>query len=319
MRLTSIEPAELKGCACDGYGQLEEVLVERLRQVEMVCFDLDGTMLTSQKDISPRTMAAIHKALDAGIVMVPASGRVLSVLPHVLFGIPGMEHAVCAAGASVVRLGDHRRASAIIHETGMTPDYAAMICKGLLEEFGDDIFIMVGCGASTYSTREQIEVFESFEPDPGALDFIRSICLIMEDVVEGTRALAGPISRVDLFYRRPEVRGRLMRWLDEHVECETGNSLGDNVEINERGSSKWRGITWLCEHLGVRSDRVLCVGDGGNDVDMLRKSWVGVAMKNADAVAVDACDAQTRYTNDEDGVGRLLEELVVLKQGESAA
>lgn len=314
MDLTSIEPAELKGCGCDGYAQLEAMLVERLRQVEMVCFDLDGTMLTSQKDISPRTLKAIGRAIDAGITMVPSSGRVLSVLPHVLFGIPGMEYAVCAAGATVVRLGTHRRNSTILHATGMTPEYASMICERLLANFGDDIFIMVGCGASTYTTEDQVAVFQSFGPDSGAMDFIQSTCIIMDDVVEGTRALSGPISRVDLFYRTPEVRKRLMGWLAKNIKCETGNSLGDNVEINELGSSKWKGITWLCDHLGLRANRVLCIGDGGNDVDMLRHAWVGVAMKNAAAVAVDACDAQTRYTNDEDGVGRLLEELVELKR-----
>lgn len=41
---TSIEPAELTGCGCDGYGRLDAILEELLRQVELVAVDMDGTL-----------------------------------------------------------------------------------------------------------------------------------------------------------------------------------------------------------------------------------------------------------------------------------
>ena len=44
-------------------------------QVKAIVFDLDGTLLTSQKQLSPRNLAALTRAAELGIEIVPATGR----------------------------------------------------------------------------------------------------------------------------------------------------------------------------------------------------------------------------------------------------
>ena len=304
---------EIKSLWSDKMGKAE--LAERMRQVEAVAFDLDGTVLTSGKEIAARTLVAFGRALDAGVRPIPSSGRVLSILPHSLFGIPGMHYAVCAAGTSVVELGSHRRNSVSLHESGMDAQKAARIVEMIQERFGDDISFDVTCGLYVFTTEHMIDILSTFEDFPASIEFIRSTREVVDDMVATTRALTGPVSRINIYYRTPALRSELMGWLRENVACELGNSLGRNIEINELGASKWNGIKWLCAHIGASPERVLAIGDGGNDVDMIRHAWLGVAMKNADPCAIQAADAITLATNDEHGVAQVIEEIVALKRG----
>ena len=43
--------------------------------IRLIAFDLDGTLLNSEKTVSPRTKAALTRAAEHGVVLVPATGR----------------------------------------------------------------------------------------------------------------------------------------------------------------------------------------------------------------------------------------------------
>ena len=42
--------------------------------IHLIALDLDGTLLTSQKQLSPRNLAALTRAAELGIEIVPATG-----------------------------------------------------------------------------------------------------------------------------------------------------------------------------------------------------------------------------------------------------
>ena len=54
--------------------------------------------------------------------------------------------------------------------------------------------------------------------------------------------------------------------------------------------SKSGALAWLCERLGVRRERVVTLGDGMNDVDMLEWAGLGVAVAEAARPVRDAAD-----------------------------
>lgn len=311
--LMSLEPAELKGCGCDGFTQLEANIEARLREVELVAVDMDGTLLAADKHVSPASRAAIDRALAAGVRVVPASGRVLSILPQELFDIDGIEYAVCCAGASIERLGSDRAASESLHETGFSPDGAAGVVAMLQEQFGTDIYVDVVCAGDVYTSRDQLERLPGFDLTGISLPFIHRSRRMLPTLVEGIRGLPGVVGHINLFGQSDATLREVMDWLVRNTPYELANSLEHNIEINAPGTSKWNGLVWLCELLGIRPDRIMAIGDGANDIDMVRHAWLGVAMQNAtDELKADAV-AVTRYTNVEDGVARVLNEMVDLK------
>ena len=57
--------------------------------VKLIAFDLDGTLLDSEKHLPPENLAALRAAYDMGIVLVPATGRILKAIPDELMA-PGL-------------------------------------------------------------------------------------------------------------------------------------------------------------------------------------------------------------------------------------
>ena len=67
-----------------------------------IFFDLDGTLLTTDKILTERTKKALEAAADQGVVLVPATGRPLCGLPKELLALPFIKYAVTANGARIL-------------------------------------------------------------------------------------------------------------------------------------------------------------------------------------------------------------------------
>ena len=69
--------------------------------IRLVALDLDGTLLDSQSQISPRTRQAIADAVGRGVIVLPCTGRPLASLPPLVAQLPGIRYAITANGAAV--------------------------------------------------------------------------------------------------------------------------------------------------------------------------------------------------------------------------
>ena len=76
-----------------------------IKNIKMVAFDLDGTLLTTEKVFTERAGKAITKASERGIVLLPATGRPLGAIPEEILHYPGIRYAITANGAAVWDLG----------------------------------------------------------------------------------------------------------------------------------------------------------------------------------------------------------------------
>ena len=55
-----------------------------MNAVKLLALDLDGTLLNSQKELTPRTCDALYTAAEAGIEIVPTTGRFFTGMPEVV-------------------------------------------------------------------------------------------------------------------------------------------------------------------------------------------------------------------------------------------
>lgn len=72
------------------------------KKIRMIALDLDGTLLTSDKVLTDRTKDVLRRAIEQGIVVLPATGRPLSGIPKEVMEFPGVRYAVTANGARIV-------------------------------------------------------------------------------------------------------------------------------------------------------------------------------------------------------------------------
>lgn len=84
----------------------------------MIGLDLDGTLLNEKKELTPRTRLALRKALDAGVVVLVATGRPWMGVPEELRNFPGMRYALTSNGARIVNTAD----GSVLEEHLLSPE-----------------------------------------------------------------------------------------------------------------------------------------------------------------------------------------------------
>ena len=83
------------------------------------------------------------------------------------------------------------------------------------------------------------------------------------------------------------------------------------VRNSKKGTEKYKGITEIARLEDISNENIIAFGDGLNDVEMLKKCRIGVAMKNALPEVKEQADYITSRTNNENGVIEFLKEYLV--------
>ena len=106
--------------------------------------------------------------------------------------------------------------------------------------------------------------------------------------------------------------------LDEHFE-KVKNSFPElfitrsndmHIDATIKGASKGSAIQSIAEYYGVTCDDIIAVGDAGNDVPMLEKAGLSVAMGNAYQSVKDLCDCVVSDNNN-DGIKEVIEKYCI--------
>jgi HAD superfamily hydrolase (TIGR01484 family) len=256
----------------------------------LVALDIDGTLLkwvegagTTYEQISPPVYDAVHRALDAGAHIVLASGR----SPHGMTRIADLLDLhvdggeplwiVASNGAVVFRYPPFE----VVHEE--TFDAAPAVAAVL--EYHPSALVAVEERGVGYRVNRPF-------PD-GELSGEMSLAEI-DDIV------SGPVSRVII--RDPDATADDFVALAEKLGLHgTDYVVGWTawLDLAPLGVSKAFGLARVAEELGVDAADVLALGDGRNDMEMLRWAGRGVAMGQAVEVVREAADDVTGSVHDE--------------------
>jgi Cof subfamily protein (haloacid dehalogenase superfamily) len=262
----------------------------------MIASDVDGTLLDDDEKISPRTRAAVHAAVDAGVQFVLATGRPPRWIRPVVDALGLAPMAVCANGAVIYDPSTDRIISARTLSADVLSELAEIATRvvpgaGLAVE-------RVGRSAHDAATPQFVSSpgYEHAWLNPDNTE------VSIEDL------LSAPA--VKLLIRKAGARSSDMaEALAKHIGIEGDITYSTNnglVEIVPLGISKATGVEELARPRGLTAEDVVSFGDMPNDVPMLRWAGHGVAMGNAHPDATAAADEVTTHNN-ADGVARVLE------------
>ena len=98
----------VRGCrAVCGFWQM--IISERRSypgmQIKMIGIDLDGTLLTKNKVMTSVSRQALEKAIQAGVEVVPVTGRPYTGVPADVLEIPGIRYVITSNGANTYDCG----------------------------------------------------------------------------------------------------------------------------------------------------------------------------------------------------------------------
>lgn len=279
------------------------------REIRVIFSDVDGTLLDPEQRLRPRTRLAVAAAAEAGVPLVVATGkgprgpwvdRVLTKLPLTLPRIHTQGLVVVAAGPD----------GAVLRSRWLERATAAVAARTAVSLGADPVlYLPEGCAMRAHTAlADELLVFfgeKSAGAIPDMLDRLDAGSLRVNKVV----AMCDPPTTERV---RVGIRAALeAQDLPFEITCAVPGML----EILPVGCSKGEAVEWLLrEKLHIAPEHAMALGDGENDVEMLRHVGLGVAMGNAVEQAVQAADARTA-SNDEDGVALAIAKYVLAPRG----
>ena len=248
--------------------------------IELVVTDLDGTLWETPSSIHPTTVPAVRELERRGIPLMVATGRRLASTREPLAGIGLTPPVVVLNGALAVELSTGER----IHRHGFTAERA----REVLDAFED-----AGISPCVYVDDEEVHVYVSDDPSthPEHLaSFGESVQtrdlheVVAELPILAYAVLAVPPSVVE------GLEGPLRALANPHVSSERQYGGGLTVTVAPPGLSKWDGVAAFCEHKGLDATKVLAMGDGPNDLELLDGAAVAVVMADGHPDALARAD-----------------------------
>ena len=261
----------------------------------VVFSDVDGTILDSDHRVSPRTAAAARALAECGVPLVLVSARMPEALEEIRRELGNVGPVVCYSGAYVLDAAGGELLSRPI----------ALGCALELRDYVACAIPDVCCMAYGFHTWVTTD-----RTDPRV---VREERIVGVESVEGT--LEGHFSERGvhkfLLVGEPDVIERAEREVGaEFPQLSVVRSSPILCEIMDGRVSKTEGIRAVCAHLGAPIERAVALGDGRNDIDMLRavpESW---AMANAPAEVRSAAAHVTALDNSHDGFAETVLSLV---------
>jgi Cof subfamily protein (haloacid dehalogenase superfamily) len=244
----------------------------------MMVLDLDGTLLNSEKVITPKTKDALMRISDhVKIVLASARGfyrireytEVLQIADH--------DNYTIAYNGSVVCRNDGN----ILLNNCLPKDKTTVLTKYAVRHPEAEWFYYTDHGRISLNDISDCEKYLA------ANSIYKMICTTSAEEIR-------------------KIRNQLPEAFFH--EFQITSSEPTRIEFVKYGITKDKAIQLLCETLNISREETIAVGDGENDVPMIRWAGCGIAMGNAPDGVKKEADMITA-DNDHDGIADFIEQL----------
>lgn len=253
---------------------------------------MDGTLLNSQKELPPKDEAAINRALDAGKTVVLSTGRCMGELLRFLKRIPKLRYVICESGACIY---DREEGVPIVFRTISPADVETLLNYAEKHE----TMPLVYMENQAVMNRKDIDRLAEFGMAHYAAHF-KENALPVEDIREVARRCGWKSGKLCLYHRTMEERARSFAFT-QTLGVTSILAESTSLEITPPDTDKGTGLEALCKYLGISLKETIAVGDSGNDLCILKKAGLALAVANAPEEVRSACDAVVA-DNDHSGV-----------------
>lgn len=280
-----------------------------------MAIDLDGTLLGPDGRIAPRDRAAVQRARAAGLDVVIATGRGVVESAEAFATLEHDGLAVTAGGAMLSDMASGRT----LHAEAMPADivrdaaavlradeHAVLLLKDADRAGCDYVAVTPGPDGLDPASRwwfdrhpVRVQFISELEDDPHPEWTVRVSAVARE-------AELAPIA--EHLTDRLGDRAFLQHWSAVTSSAATGSPT-HMLEVFQPGVDKWTMLQRVFDDRGIDPARCAAIGDGLNDVGMVRGAGLGIAMGNADPRVVAVSNRQT-HGHEAGGVAEALDAIL---------
>lgn len=269
---------------------------------DLIAIDIDGTLLTSQRNITARTLHALQRAVSGGKYVALCTGRSANSGKAAAEQVPVSTILIFHSGALILESLDGPALRTVNMQKALASELVEFI-----KQRGHDPLVYEPVPQSRYIWHEQPRSANSWRErylENNAnrafqvLNLEQVLSIAPAQIVVAGRGssmhdleaeLAGYSNRIGTIFSRSI--------LAEDYWC---------MEIVPPGVSKAKALAFLGNRYGIEPERMISIGDNFNDLDMIEYAGLGVAMGNAPNAVQKVADL-VAPTNDADGVAHVID------------
>ena len=260
--------------------------------VALVVSDIDGTLITSNHELTDATKQAAARLYERGVQLSLASSRpARSIRP--LAEALGLRSPFAAFNGALVVTAD----GSVMARSIIEPQIIAHI-KAIADELGIGVWLY---DETEWYARERNAFVDREEHTSG----------FGPNMDDYDKRLNDPVNKLTVVGKPELVAVAEQRVLGElHDKVSASRSKPRFLDVTSHGIHKGTVIVRLAQLLGVSTQSVAVIGDGPNDVEMFRQAGTSIAMGQA----VDEVRMEARYittSNDDEGWARGIEQFVL--------
>lgn len=263
-------------------------------QFRLLVADIDGTLITSQREIPDGVHAAVAAAQARGVRVCLATGRIWPSAERFVRGLGADPPAILANGGIVYDF----RTDTVLRQVPLSHEQARAVLE-LLRAY----------------PRVQPHLFAHNRVYVGRLNihsefYRRKDRLVIEEVGDLVTFLPPDPTKILVIGDRHDLIEAAAAIARLPYPINTVFSEQTYFEVLPTGSSKGAALEFVANLLGIPQRAIIAVGDNLNDQEMLRFAGLGVAMGNAPP----ELQAQAGYvssTNDEEGLSEVIHRFIL--------
>jgi len=270
----------------------------------MVVLDLDGTLLNDEKQISEKNIWALNELYNNNIKIVIATGRNYYMAKMLTEKIKNVKPVILANNGSIIRLFENDE---LIDHNYLNPlEFEKIYNEGLKLNLNPIVHV------DEYLNGYDL-VYEREDYEKAYLGYIKKD-YDRARLVKFTPKNMDKILSVCYF----DEYNKLCAFGDEMKNQGTGkfNTIC-NRNISKRAlleflhpdGCKWSALKKYVANININTDEIVAIGDDNNDIELLKNSGLGIAMRNGTKESIEAAKKTTLYDNNNSGVYYVLDEI----------
>lgn len=276
------------------------------REHDAILLDLDGTLVADDGTIHPDTRRALHAAAERGVTVMIATGRSEATAIPAIRALGIHTPAVIYNGAAVYCPTEE----CLLEERNLSAQLLEDLL-GFCDRHGHMPVVM--CAETKFALTPRSEAEQIALHDMHNLKIVSPEELRIDRPIR-LSLFSGQHPDADAFVRDLEAEiGALdayLTWFPLNLLPSHRDSNLLVIDVQPRCEGKAEAFRWLADRYGVSPERTIAVGDAGNDLPMLERAGLAVAMGNAVPEVKEIAD-RVIGANDTDAIGRLVEELLL--------
>lgn len=251
---------------------------------KIVAIDLDGTLLNSFGEITPKTKEVLKNAIERGVQVVLASGRPVSAIENIANEIGSEEYLISGNGALVYDIKEKQ----IVYDKFLTKEQILEIVD-ICEE--NSIYCNVYTELEVIAKSLNYNVLfyhkENAKKPEGKrtnINIVTNLRKYIEDLDDSSKFLKVTVCDPNRLIFNGIIRKlRNIETIDvlevSHMSRKTIKDGTDDVqieyfytEITNKNVNKWTAIEYLLEKENVKPEEVMAIGDNVNDKEMIENA-----------------------------------------------